>query len=210
MNVQLVVQNGSRGTRVVKLQCEETVIGRRQDCDLRIPSTDVSRRHCLLSTHDGCLNVEDLDSVNGTYVNGRRISGRQIVMPGDRLQIGPVTFLAEYEMDQATLDRVHGEAVEGEVEVVPEANGDTVRGDPTVGDEEGIDVLPLADDEISSEPTKHYPRPKDAAPAEDDAIPLSAEFLDETEWAGPVDGDLRNLLSQMDETRPRGKRKELE
>ena len=194
MNVQLVVQNGNRGTRVLKLQCEETVIGRRQDCDLRIPSTDVSRRHCLLSMHDGCLNVEDLDSVNGTYVNGRRISGRQLIMPGDRLQIGPVTFVADYKMAQATLDRLRGEAAAEENELAPKVMEDTVRGEPTVADEEGVDVLPLADDEISGEPTQHYPRGRKVAEAEDEPIPLSAEFLDEADWQGPIDGDLRNLF----------------
>ena len=201
MNVQLVVQNGSRGTRVLKLQCEETVIGRRQDCDLRIPSTDVSRRHCLLSMHDGCLNVEDLDSVNGTYVNGRRTSGRQIIMPGDRLQIGPVTFVAEYKMAQATRDRLRGEAEAAELEVVPGPTQDTVRGEPTVADDE-IDVFPLAEEESPNEPTKHLPREKGEPEAEEDTIPLSAEFLDEVEWSGPIDGDLRNLLSQLEDSPP--------
>jgi pSer/pThr/pTyr-binding forkhead associated (FHA) protein len=207
MNVQLVVQNGSRGTRVLKLQCEETVIGRRQDCDLRIPSTDVSRRHCLLSMHDGCLNVEDLDSVNGTFVNGRRISGRQIVMPGDRVQIGPVTFVAEYEMTQETLDRIHREEANGEIDVVPAASADTVRGEPTVSDQDDVDVLPLAENDSGGVPTKHFPRPKDEA-EEEETVPLSSEFLEESSWEAPIDGDLRNLLSQMDETRPRGKREE--
>ena len=208
MNVQLVVQNGSRGTRVLKLQCEETVIGRRQDCDLRIPSTDVSRRHCLLSMHDGCLNVEDLDSVNGTYVNGRRTSGRQIVMPGDRIQIGPVTFVAKYKMPQATLDRLRGEAEAGELDVLPIPTHDTVRAEPTVADDGGIDVLPLAEEEGTNQPTKHYPREKDVAEAEEDVIPLSAEFLDEVEWSGPIDGDLRNLLSQLDDSPSRNKQEE--
>ena len=204
MNVQLVVQNGNRGTRVLRLQCEETVIGRRQDCDLRIPSTDVSRRHCLLSMHDGCLNVEDLDSVNGTYVNGRRISGRQVVMPGDRLQIGPVTFVAKYEMSDATRERVNGEAGQEEVDELEIVSHDTVRSEPTVSGEEGIDVLPLADDEGSQKPTRHYPRPPEEGAAEEEAIPLSAEFLDEGEWSSPSVGDLRDLLSQMDESKSPG------
>ena len=207
MNVQLVVQNGSRGTRVLKLQCEETVIGRRQVCDLRIPSTDVSRRHCLLSMHDGCLNVEDLDSVNGTFVNGRRIGGRQIVMPGDRLQIGPVTFVADYKMAQETLDRIQGEAADDQVDVIPVASGDTVRGEPTVGDEDAVDVLPLAEEVAGGEPTKLYPRPKDKVD-EEEAIPLSSEFLEESDWEAPIDGDLRNLLSQMDDSPRRSKREE--
>ena len=204
MNVQLVVQNGNRGTRVLNLQCEETVIGRRQDCDLRIPSTDVSRRHCLLSVHDGCLNVEDLDSVNGTFVNGERISGRQLVMPGDKIQIGPVTFVAKYEMSKATRSRLLQEEVSHDVDAARPAGQDTVRAQPTVADDSGIDVLPLADEDLSREPTKHMARPKFTEPVDDeDAIPLSAEFLDDADWASPAEGDLRNLLSQLDEPKRR-------
>jgi pSer/pThr/pTyr-binding forkhead associated (FHA) protein len=205
MNVQLVVQNGSRGKRVLSLQCEETVIGRRQDCDLRIPSTDVSRRHCLLSMHDGCLNVEDLDSVNGTFVNGERISGRQLVLPGDKLQIGPVTFVAKYEMSEATRARIERDDSDSDsdFEVLPSGSRDTVRGQPTVTGEDDIDVLPLADEEAPV-PTKQYARPPASEPVEEEeAIPLSAEFLDEGEWGGPVDGDLRDLLSQLDEGKTR-------
>ncbi len=205
MNVQLVVHNGNRGSRVLNLQSEETVIGRRQDCDLRIPSTDVSRRHCLLSMHDGCLNVEDLDSVNGTFVNGERISGRQLVMPGDKIQIGPVTFVAKYEMTKATRTRLHQEGGSSDAEEAGAAGQDTVRAVPTVSGEEDIDVLPLADDDLSREPTKHLPRPKVQPPAEeeDDAIPLSAEFLDDADWSVPSNGDLRDLLSQLDDSKQR-------
>jgi predicted component of type VI protein secretion system len=205
MNVQLVVQNGNRGTRVLNLQSEETVIGRRQDCDLRIPSTDVSRRHCLLSMHDGCLNVEDLDSVNGTFVNGERISGRQLVMPGDKIQIGPVTFVAKYEMSKATRTGLHQEGAGNAGDPARAANQETTRAVPTVTGEDDIDVLPLAEEDLSREPTKHMTRPKLQEPAEDDeeAIPLSAEFLDEAEWSAPSDGDLRDLLSQLDDPKQR-------
>src|SRR5207244_4199000 len=79
---------------------EETIVGRRRDCDLRIRSSEVSRRHCLLSFQDGVLHVEDLDSVNGTFVNGVRVSGRQVVRPGDRLDVGPIQFLVEYALSR--------------------------------------------------------------------------------------------------------------
>ncbi len=82
---------------------------------------------------------------------------------------------------------------------------DTVRPEPTVSGEEEVDVLPLADDELSAEPTQLRPRPKDEPEADDDVIPLSAEFLDEAEWTRRRTAILRNLLSQMDEGRPLGK-----
>jgi hypothetical protein len=51
------------------LHAEETVIGRQSGRNIRIPSEDVSCRHCICM-ENGVLMVEDLQS-NGTYVNGR-------------------------------------------------------------------------------------------------------------------------------------------
>jgi pSer/pThr/pTyr-binding forkhead associated (FHA) protein len=82
------------------------IVGRRKGCGLRIPSAAVSREHCRLQFSEGILTVEDLGSINGTLLNGAPVAERQTVRPGDRLQVGPVTFVAEYEMDAATLSRL--------------------------------------------------------------------------------------------------------
>src|SRR4029078_10212220 len=66
------------------------VIGRGDDCDLRLPHESVSRRHAVLSG-DGAWRIEDLGSSNGTFVGGvplhkgasRPIEPGQIVMLGD-------------------------------------------------------------------------------------------------------------------------------
>src|SRR5947209_19582193 len=100
MEVRLVLDRGKHGTQVMRLRSEEAIVGRRQDCDVRVRSAEVSRRHCLLSYRNGYLSVEDLDSVNGTYLNGHRVTGRQAVRPGDELGIGPVRFTVEYEITQ--------------------------------------------------------------------------------------------------------------
>src|SRR6516162_5818783 len=97
MQVKLIVKKGTKRARVVNLQSAETIIGRRHDCDLRILSSQVSRRHCLLSIHDGVLSVEDLDSVNGTFVNGKRVAGKQTLHPNDVLEIGPLRFAVDFE-----------------------------------------------------------------------------------------------------------------
>src|SRR5438876_11587905 len=88
MQIKLIVKKGSTRARVIHLQSAETIIGRRHDCDLRILSSEVSRRHCLLSIHEGILSVEDLDSVNGTVVNGKRVTAKQALRSGDFLEIG--------------------------------------------------------------------------------------------------------------------------
>jgi pSer/pThr/pTyr-binding forkhead associated (FHA) protein len=97
MDVKLVVEKGSTKRQTWHLHHKDTVVGRRRDCDLRILSSEVSRRHCLLHIDDGYVNVEDLDSINGTFVNGSRVVGKQLLRPGDHLEVGPLEFVVEYE-----------------------------------------------------------------------------------------------------------------
>jgi len=73
-----------------------TVIGRREDCDLRIPLSDVSRKHCRLILEGEVIKVEDLGSSNGTYRNGERVQQTEVVA-GDTLQIGPVIFVVQVD-----------------------------------------------------------------------------------------------------------------
>lgn len=70
----------------------EITIGRDRDCDLVLDHRDVSRRHAQvrLVEHDACV-VLDLDSTNGTWINGRRAprGGREVALTlGDRIEIG--------------------------------------------------------------------------------------------------------------------------
>jgi hypothetical protein len=72
---------------------EAAVIGRSRGCDLCLRSPDASRRHAeLVPTASGWL-LRDLDSTNGTFVNGER-AGERVLRPGDRIEIGSdaITF----------------------------------------------------------------------------------------------------------------------
>lgn len=73
-----------------------TVIGRREDCDLRIAVNDVSRKHCQLTLEDDQLSVADLGSSNGTFVNGQKVQ-KQVLSAGDTLQVGPVSFVVQID-----------------------------------------------------------------------------------------------------------------
>lgn len=73
-----------------------TVIGRREDCDLRIPLGEVSRKHCRFIIDNDVLRLEDLGSSNGTYHNGERIQ-QATINPGDTVQIGPVIFTVQID-----------------------------------------------------------------------------------------------------------------
>jgi hypothetical protein len=65
----------------------ELVIGRHPDCDVAVSDSTVSRHHARLRFRDGHWTVEDLDSRNGTSLNGRRV-GRCELRPGDHLALG--------------------------------------------------------------------------------------------------------------------------
>lgn len=82
----------SDGTRrdfpVVK---DRIIIGRKVNCDLRIPLTSVSRQHCELTVDGSKVQVKDLGSSNGTYHNSERVQ-EAFLAAGDELVIGPVVF----------------------------------------------------------------------------------------------------------------------
>ena len=88
-NLVLLAKDGNR--RVFPLPSSVTVIGRRKNCDLRIPLESVSRRHCQLDVVDKTLKLRDLGSRNGTFLNGKRIE-EQVLKPGDSIKIGPLLF----------------------------------------------------------------------------------------------------------------------
>ena len=85
---ELVIQSGKlQGKRLV-MPAKQMVVGRDEDCDLRIGSALVSRKHCVLqNTPEGIL-VTDLGSQNGTHVNDIPITGPTILREGDILRIG--------------------------------------------------------------------------------------------------------------------------
>src|SRR3954447_15141721 len=90
MDYELVIVQGRSVSNTIKLGEGVTTIGRHDECNLRIKSSQVSRKHCELFEKKGLLMVKDLGSSNGTLVNGKRIEGQSVLEPGDELTIGGV------------------------------------------------------------------------------------------------------------------------
>jgi pSer/pThr/pTyr-binding forkhead associated (FHA) protein len=179
MDVKLVIEQGKTRTRTLHLRRAEGLIGRERGCDFRIVSAEVSRRHCMLRVRDGFVTVEDLDSSNGTFLNGEPVEGRQVVRPGDRLRIGPVTLVVEYQLTPEAIDRLlRGEGQESvvtEVEVVEPAE--------EVGEvEEAGDAAPTEYAEEVGE-------------AELDEL----EVIDAEAFQLPETDELRDILTGLDE-----------
>ena len=69
------------------LMQEHTTIGRSRDNMIHLADERVSRRHARIDLEQGSFVIFDLDSVNGTFVNGERIQ-RQRLRSGDEIRIG--------------------------------------------------------------------------------------------------------------------------
>ena len=111
MDVKLVLFKKDGSQKSFALPSNLAVIGRRHDCDLCVPLMDVSRRHCQLDQNNETLEVRDLGSRNGTFLNGQRVDGETPIKAGDYLQVGPLVF--QFQIDgipeQATPPQGKGE-----------------------------------------------------------------------------------------------------
>jgi hypothetical protein len=91
----LVVRSGGgRAGETFHPESDRTTIGRSPDCGIFLDDVTVSRKHAVLVQRDGSFFIEDQGSLNGTFVNRRRVESAQLG-DGDELQIGKyrLTFL---------------------------------------------------------------------------------------------------------------------
>lgn len=93
--------------KVQELSLDENgmvILGRSSQCDLAIDDEKVSARHCRLYLKSDCLEIFDLESKNGTYLNGIRIENSEVFV-GDEVKMGDSTLsLADNKMSQDSVD----------------------------------------------------------------------------------------------------------
>jgi pSer/pThr/pTyr-binding forkhead associated (FHA) protein len=88
MRAQLIPLDGGAPIEIGK---DMTLVGRREDVDLRLEHKSVSKLHCVIVKTDGLLLVRDLGSTNGTRVNGTRVR-RAALLPNDQINIASYRF----------------------------------------------------------------------------------------------------------------------
>ena len=91
----LVVRSGGgRSGETFHPQGERTTIGRSPDCGIFLDDVTVSRKHAVLVEEGGRFRIEDQGSLNGTFVNRKRVDAAELA-DGDEVQIGKyrLTFL---------------------------------------------------------------------------------------------------------------------
>lgn len=92
MDIKLVVANGKNAGKEILIQVPQFLVGRAEGCHLRPTTQQVSPRHCAVLSEEGKAFVQDLGSATGTFVNQKKVVGRQELKTGDRLKIGPLEF----------------------------------------------------------------------------------------------------------------------
>ncbi len=177
------------------------VIGRHPSCDVVLSdSRKVSRKHCCVAVVDNRVVVRDLGSMNGVWVNGRRITKQAVLKFRDKLAVGDVVF--ELRADRSprsskpvSLDaetkaatptrRALNLSLEVPVPLPEEDAAEAFAGDPEPSDlHDPVDVAAVAESSADG--------------GSDDVLPLlddDAVLLEDTEHA-----DAAALASQVEDT----------
>lgn len=93
-----------------ELDCEVCIIGRNESCHISVSLPRVSRLHARIERKGGRYTLIDTGSVNGTYVNQKRISGPHMLSNDDKIGLGqPQPLLRFYDPDQTEIvrDQLH-------------------------------------------------------------------------------------------------------
>ena len=95
MRARLVSLDGGASVDIEK---DLTLVGRDEDCDLKLDHKSISKLHCVIVRTDGLLLVRDLGSTNGTRVNGTRVR-RAALLPNDTLSIANLKYSVKFGIE---------------------------------------------------------------------------------------------------------------
>ncbi|MCC6659913.1 MAG: FHA domain-containing protein [Phycisphaerales bacterium] len=128
MLILTVIQGPDNGRKYELPDHEPQLIGRSSEA---LPLTDhtVSRRHAELTPDDGVWWIRDLESHNGTYVNGVRITERLRLKPGDQVRTGATLFVfgkAQPGEEKDVVRLMNPDLLEAEIEQTLTSNEDSV------------------------------------------------------------------------------------
>ena len=108
MRAKLVPLDGGTPVELAK---DLTLVGRNEDCDLRLDHKSVSKLHCILVRTEGLVLVRDLGSTNGTRVNGQRVR-RAALLPNDNLAIATFRYKVAFGDDEGEPKPGNGQAAD--------------------------------------------------------------------------------------------------
>jgi len=107
----LVITKGKQTGQQVAVGDESLVIGRDATCDVVVAEQQVSRQHIKIKRIDTAYYIEDLESKNGTWVNGEQLKGERLLEDGDEIDLAQVvalTFVESGSTAPLTPELLHG------------------------------------------------------------------------------------------------------
>jgi pilus assembly protein CpaF len=202
MSFSVILTEKGGPTQRLDFECEEITIGRVDENDICLPKGNISKKHTRIVVKDGKIIVLDLRSTNGTYVNGRKLAGPQLISPADKVYIGD--FILNVEPPDLELPQ----------DGAP-ADGTPVAEEPT--------MTPATPHSAAGEATRREPpRPGTSTPAPPCAPPashgqtlqlvhgrliealdlrrLDLDALGSDELWQKAEASVRQIVSRMDQT----------
>ncbi|MBI1899950.1 MAG: FHA domain-containing protein [Planctomycetia bacterium] len=189
MEITLLVVTGKANKNQIRLALP-AVIGRSRQATLTIGHPKVSRQHCELFEKDGAVVVRDNSSLNGTLVNGRVVK-ECVIEPGEKLTVGPLTFMLMYEPAAAAAQPEVSLSINGEPAAPAADAGDVLPPDvfqeaagpktnePSPATEEDSGTVELPSPAAVAGPPADPAPPKVRA---DDLLPPAVDDAPETEY----------------------------
>jgi predicted component of type VI protein secretion system len=97
---QFVMRSGPNTGQIYRLEASEIIVGRDASNSVAINDGEVSRKHARLTLHGSAYVIQDLGSTNGTFINGQRITGSQVLNIGDTVSFGEhIVLIYEAALD---------------------------------------------------------------------------------------------------------------
>lgn len=129
----LTVEEGEHVGLRVTVDSDSFVMGRGEECDLVLTDRAISRQHARINRIGNQYQIEDLESKNGTWVNGEQLTGERMLVDGSKIQLAMTVRIAFNESDatveiafdpaqlksRLTLNRDARRVFIGQQEVVP-------------------------------------------------------------------------------------------
>ncbi len=193
MNVDLLVYKDGQPLKTVSVTLP-VIIGRGKDATFTIKHPLLSRKHCEVFEENGVVQVRDLDSLNGTFVNGSRVESILAFDSGSQLKLGAVVMEVQFNgavSEDTIASNNEAEAFDlgtvetAETEVMAAASDAEPAPDPTPAPSEDEGMVDLGDFEVSAdvaaEPAAAEPEEAGDLPDFEVSSPVSppsAEMLD--------------------------------
>jgi hypothetical protein len=109
---KLTIKTGPHAGTEIGLRPGVLQLGRSEANDIFVPEPSISSRHCELTVSDIGVAIRDLDSTNGTFINGQRLA-KGMLQNGDSLRLGEVEFLVELADVNIAIPELHAPEMAG-------------------------------------------------------------------------------------------------